>query len=121
MKTQPYRLETVYIIGPEDGPFKVGITDDVVARLYDLQVSHWQQLVVHGEFVVKTRQEARDVERRAHQALKPSRLRGEWFGASLEEVTAAVAGAMPAPSVTDPRAVVELHPLNRIGRKQRHI
>ena len=49
METQPYRVETVYIIGPEDGPFKVGITDDVVARLYDLQVSHWQQLVIHRE------------------------------------------------------------------------
>ncbi|MFC7663671.1 GIY-YIG nuclease family protein [Methylorubrum suomiense] len=66
------------MIGPADGPVKVGVTNDVESRRSVLQVASLTALEISLS-VALSRQEAFAVERHAHFLLKEHRVRGEWF------------------------------------------
>src|SRR5690348_7786681 len=64
----------VYFIQTEDGPIKIGIANDPLKRLAELQTSHHAPLkllgVSPGTLIV---------ERKIHKQLDAHRLQGEWF------------------------------------------
>jgi site-specific recombinase XerD len=84
-------IPSIYVIGPEGGPYKVGRTMDVVQRLETLQVGNPRKLILHHW---AEHPAAEVVERRCHRILKPKRLAGEWFDAALAEVLDAVHRAL---------------------------
>lgn len=77
----------VYVVGPEAGPFKVGIAKDVAKRLAAIQTGCPFPLKVHFTLEAPN---ALKVERAAHRKLLPFGTSGEWFDAPLEMVVAAV-------------------------------
>jgi len=77
----------IYIIGPKDGPFKVGSTGRVRKRLDALQTAHPVPLAVHAQWEHPT---PRIVELEAHEILKDFRMRGEWFSCSLHKASLGV-------------------------------
>lgn len=85
----------LYVIGPADGPFKIGHAGDVLVRLSGIQSGHHQQLVLHASRPTQT---PRECEAKAHNRLAAYRLRGEWFDCPLEEACRAIeAEHDPAP------------------------
>jgi len=94
--TEPLRLPAqayVYVIGPADGPQKIGKADDVAHRRRMLQSASAHDLSVSFALPVN-RDMALDVERRAHWLLREDRLRGEWFNITPAEARGAVEQAM---------------------------
>ena len=99
----------VYVIGPDGGPFKIGVANDVDNRLRQIQIDQSEPLRV------KHRQPVRSssryvVEKHAHALLAPYRIRGEWFGVpALAAIEAVIQAAndvdggvlMPAPNLND--------------------
>lgn len=83
-------LVLIYVIGPEGGPYKVGLTSDIQRRLDALQTASPVDLQVHHTFEVADVYEARVAERAAHERLASHRVRGEWFDCSLQSVVAAI-------------------------------
>lgn len=77
----------VYIIGPKDGPFKVGSSKTVRKRLGELQVGHHLPLSVHSKWPHTS---PREVELYAQGILEPYKMRGEWFSCDLSEARCAV-------------------------------
>lgn len=74
-------MEIVYIIGPQNGPFKIGHTRDLPKRLSALQTGSHLPLQVHASV---QSMDAQALERQAHDALKDRRIQGEWFDCDLE-------------------------------------
>lgn len=96
----------LYVIAPdENGPCKIGVTQNVGMRLSAIQIGCWMQL---GVFAVRIcfkrtgghltnlwssmRFGADHVERQTHDALKDCEvhLRGEWFDVTVEEAVQAI-------------------------------
>ncbi|NDG32975.1 GIY-YIG nuclease family protein [bacterium] len=73
----------IYVIGPEDGPFKIGITKDVKTRLRELQVGCWFKIKVH--FILESI-DPRHTEEIVHSFLSQYRLNGEWFKCPLNGI-----------------------------------
>lgn len=80
----------VYIIGPADGPYKVGIACNPKKRLQELQVGSYQRLILHHVRECASRHEAAAIEAVAHAALGSRRLQGEWFACSLDDAQGVV-------------------------------
>ncbi len=79
------QYRAIYFIGCLDGfPLKIGIASSVQSRLSDLQVSHWQPLVVHGLLFAESR-DALMIEQKSHKIAKANGIleRGEWVWSSL--------------------------------------
>lgn len=78
----------LYVIGPENGPYKVGTATSVEARLSGLQTGNHQELLVHRRYEAKTLSSAemQRIERRVHKVLKDHNIRGEWFDCDLEAI-----------------------------------
>lgn len=79
----------VYVICPEDENHtvcKIGVSNDVGARLASLQTGCWTRLRVHRTFKVFGTK-ASYIESLMHKAAesKFGRLEGEWFGVAAEE------------------------------------
>ncbi len=70
----------------EDGPCKVGISDDPSKRLASLQIGNPRRLSIFSLFGGYTRREAKDLEGWVHSALYLSHIRGEWFDANADEI-----------------------------------
>jgi ribosome-binding protein aMBF1 (putative translation factor) len=80
----------VYVIGADEGPFKVGITNGHPRhRLAALQTAHHQHLNLVAHVAVPAFS-ARKIERAVHGQLRRSRAAGEWFRVTAQEATAAV-------------------------------
>lgn len=88
----------IYVIGPVDGPVKIGKGRDPYARLIACQVGNHLQLHVHGMFKVDAEHDVSSVERHIHARL-PNHIRGEWFdmppAEAVHEVKAMVGGYVP--------------------------
>lgn len=101
-------MESIYIIGPESGPYKVGKTSDVSKRLAALQTANPFRLKVH--FSIQEG-DASGAERDAHNALAKHRLSGEWFDAPLDEIISAIerrgATVTVAPTTMGPETFVQ--------------
>lgn len=84
---------SIYIIGPDVGPLKVGVSADPIKRLKGVQSGHPLALSIKATFEVGSLPPY-EVETLAHSLLRDSRLKGEWFACSFEEASAAVAQAL---------------------------
>ena len=40
----------VYVIGPDLGPYKIGITQNTKARMFELQTANWHKLKLHRTY-----------------------------------------------------------------------
>lgn len=99
----------VYVIGPDGGPFKIGVANDVDIRLRQIQVSQAEPLhIKYRQPVLASSRYV--VEKHAHALLSSHRLKGEWFGVpALAAIDAVVKAAndvgggtlMPAPTLND--------------------
>ena len=76
----------IYVIGPETGPQKIGISGDVNARLRNLQTGHPSKLFIHHIEEVKPKN-VRLLEKKIHRELNHKKLKGEWFDLSAKEAT----------------------------------
>lgn len=88
-ETRPQR--SVYLIGPESGPLKIGSATDAKRRLGSIQTGHPERLIVHASW---EHEAAYEVEAMAHEMLTGQRLHGEWFGVSVADAAAAVERAV---------------------------
>jgi hypothetical protein len=71
----------VYFIQQEDkGPIKIGLTEDILSRLVDLQVGNPHDLYLRA-FI---RDAGHEIEVALHKLFSADRIRGEWFGPSRE-------------------------------------
>jgi hypothetical protein len=77
-------LTSIYVIGPEGGPYKIGYAQDPKARLSNLQVGQAVELKLHYEEATETAT-AKVIEKLIHKQIAHKRVRGEWFDVSLEE------------------------------------
>jgi hypothetical protein len=93
----------VYMIrAGENGPVKIGVTDDVGKRLRNMQTGNSERLSVLRVF-----EGSADEERRLHARFLSLRLRGEWFHFSPEllddlglvEIPTLVAAPEPEPII----------------------
>lgn len=66
----------VYIIHSHDKYYKIGIADDISARIYQLQHGNPMKLTVVREHFC---QYAYEVEQKVHEILASRRVSGEWF------------------------------------------
>jgi hypothetical protein len=90
LRPQP-AIATIYFIGPEDGPIKIGWASRLKFRLRDLELANAFPLVVWAtvEGPVK-------LEREYHKQFKAHRLHGEWF-ARHPDILAEIARLTPTP------------------------
>lgn len=84
-------MKSLYVIGPADGPFKVGVAADVSQRLAALQTGSPLPLRVWGQ---RPAPGGYEEERSVHSALTPHRRKGEWFDCPLP-LACEVAGIAP--------------------------
>ncbi|WP_376960079.1 GIY-YIG nuclease family protein [Azospirillum sp. A26] len=85
--------KSVYVIGPESGPLKIGISSDINKRLAALQTGSADKLSVHYSTDIPDGK-ARAVEAAAHAMLRERRKSGEWFDITLDEAQDAIREAM---------------------------
>ncbi len=76
-------MQSLYVIGPKSGPFKIGITNDIKRRLSGLQTGNAAELLVHNVF---NAEDAKRVESSVHAALSSARVNGEWFDCDLQRI-----------------------------------
>lgn len=79
----------VYVIGPENGPYKIGISSDIKGRIAELQVGSPVKLSLMWKELFEDRWDARRVEASLHQSLDEFRMHGEWFNMSVEDIVLA--------------------------------
>jgi hypothetical protein len=80
--------QNIYIVGPKNGPYKVGIAKDVYTRIGALQIACWEELVVHH--ISNYVGDARLVEELIHKTLWDKHIRGEWFNHDLKTIKCVV-------------------------------
>lgn len=72
-------IDVVYFIGPDEGPIKIGTSQDVQRRLYKLQTASPKPLrilaMVRGNAAL---------EAKLHTRFKRCRIKGEWFDRTPE-------------------------------------
>lgn len=74
----------VYILGPIEGPVKIGRAKDPTARLNALQTGSAERRHLWA-FVRLPRVAGIELERRMHEELRDRRVRGEWFNITAFE------------------------------------
>lgn len=79
----------IYVIGPKEGPQKIGLSGDVEKRLSTLQTGSPVDLMIHHKEPVETKQ-VRKLEKKIHRELNHKRIKGEWFDYSPEDAKAFV-------------------------------
>ncbi|EHY0932062.1 TPA: GIY-YIG nuclease family protein [Vibrio parahaemolyticus] len=77
----------LYVIGPKDGPLKIGISKNVPRRRGTLNIGNHQYLHVHHQVTFSTKEEAEDAERNLHYFYQDDHLRGEWFDLSPKDLS----------------------------------
>ena len=76
----------VYLVTTETGcPIKVGITNDPVSRLSELQVGNFNQLRIHRFWWLPGRRISGRIERGFKDHFKHHNVRGEWFDTPLND------------------------------------
>lgn len=92
----PVRITSLYVIGQiEEFPrhFKIGITNNVGARVSSLQTGNPRPLEVHYFTSFPDRIIALEIEQRVHQILDAHRVSGEWFEICLDQILDAIISA----------------------------
>ena len=80
----------LYAIKSDTSYVKVGISANPKGRLTELQVGHPGELTLEAWWVFADEGRAPEVEAAVHGLLASKRVRGEWFNATLQEVSDAV-------------------------------
>ena len=80
----------IYVLGGEEGPYKIGISSRPNHRLAELQTCHHQELRLHFVAQVVDRIVAKKIEVKAHSRLHSLHLKGEWFSCSLDDAVASI-------------------------------
>lgn len=111
-------MALLYVIGPECGPWKIGISDNPRGRLTELQVGSPIPLRIHHEMLVH---DAHGIEKAVHAELEQSRLHGEWFSCPLSDVIGVIRWVMKNLPAATGRAkrnvkVYGGRPLTRVNR-----
>ena len=89
-------MQKLYVIGPDTGPFKVGISSSPQKRLAALQTGNPTRLSVHFEM---DSEDAARLEAKFHSAFEHARLSGEWFTLPLEAIREALENGFDVPEV----------------------
>jgi hypothetical protein len=109
-------MPVYFIRAGESGPVKIGIADDVSARLRELQTAHHESLLV-----VRTVDGAQDLEAAFHAAFRDRHIRGEWFSwddrmlNACPEITPKALPALAVGSVFDAHGVTDAEIASGIG------
>jgi predicted GIY-YIG superfamily endonuclease len=74
----------IYVIGPDNPPLKIGITNNCERRLRSLQTGHCEKLKIYHQEPVD-RNLAKTFESIVHHNLKLKRTHGEWFNITVEQ------------------------------------
>lgn len=82
-------LTSIYVIGPTEGPYKIGYSGNPRSRLSSLQTGTTQSLLIHYEEEAET-SKAVVIEKLIHRQLAHKKIRGEWFDVTLEDAIAEV-------------------------------
>lgn len=80
----PKYLMFIYVIGPETGPQKIGISKDVETRLGNLQTGNPLKLMIHHVEEVDP-DRVLLLEQKIHKELNHKRKNGEWFDLTWQE------------------------------------
>lgn len=76
----------IYVIGPSNGPLKIGIAENAKSRRSILNVGNHQYLRIHHIHDVESEEEALRIERELHFHFQDSHIRGEWFQLSVDDL-----------------------------------
>jgi hypothetical protein len=87
------RGQVVYVIGPDVGPQKIGISINPTKRLGDIKKGVTGDISVVA-VVDPGDRSAAEIEMRAHWLLRGQRLSGEWFDVTRDEAVSAVNQAL---------------------------
>lgn len=92
VRSQDRRVTYVYLIAAIEfeGRHKVGISIDPERRLEELQKSQPMAIQLLETWGFEGRTKARNVERKAHEALVEFHVAGEWFDVSRETAVSAI-------------------------------
>lgn len=82
-------MNYIYVIGGNEKPYKIGITNNPARRLKNLQTGHPSKLKIHHIEPVPDNQ-VRLIEQTIHQTIKYRKTHGEWFDIELEDAIAEV-------------------------------
>lgn len=75
---------SVYLIGSEPGPKKIGIATDVYRRLKQLQTGNPIKLEIFHTVRLNTVKTAKSIETSCHTELRKYKQIGEWFDISID-------------------------------------
>ena len=89
-------MQKIYVIGPEAGPFKVGISNSPQKRLVALQTGNPARLSLHFEM---DSEDAARLEAKFHSAFDHARLSGEWFTLPLDAIRESLENGFDVPEV----------------------
>jgi len=81
--------QRVYIMGPDRGPYKIGMSLDALKRRNNITGRNRNK--IHREFGVRY---PKEIEKSAHALLEDKALGGEWFNCTLKEAEEAVLAAI---------------------------
>lgn len=84
-------LVCVYVMGPAEGPVKIGYASDLIARFGVIQGSNWVKITTFSALWCTGGRVAERVEGEVHKRFDASRITGEWFAVEAQQATAAVA------------------------------
>ncbi len=74
----------IYVIGPKEGPQKIGLSGDVEKRLQTLQTGYPGEIFIHHKEPIEAKQ-VRKLEKKIHLELGYKRVKGEWFNLTPTE------------------------------------
>jgi len=88
-------FHSLYLVTTErNAPVKVGVAEDPVRRLSDLQTANFNLLRLHRFWWLAGRQVSERIERAFKDHFSPRCVRGEWFDLPLPEAEAFVEAAI---------------------------
>ena len=82
-------MSYLYVIGPKEGPYKLGYSENPAKRLQQFQTGHPETLVLHYMTEVRT-ERVQELEKALHKNNNHHRVRGEWFDMPLDDAIAEV-------------------------------
>jgi DNA-binding XRE family transcriptional regulator len=78
----------VYVIGPRNGPLKIGIAKNVETRRSIANVGNASYLFIHHKQLASSVDEAQTIELEAHHHFSQKHIRGEWFSLTENDLPA---------------------------------
>lgn len=75
----------IYVIGPENGPYKIGFSSNPLGRCRQLQTGHSQPLKIHYTREIDV-SKVKGMEKIIHKQIAYMRVRGEWFDVPLDDL-----------------------------------